>query len=267
MSAFVLTSALVGKVLGQSPKPAVGTPSVVRQNAKPSAQTFLPALVESGQAAFLQNCAFCHGRDAGGGETGPDLTRSKIVANDINGDKIAVVIKNGRPEKGMPRFSLPDEQVDGLVAFIHTQKVQAESQVGGRRGVDEEDVQSGNAKAGKDYFQGLGGCSNCHSASGDLHGVATRYTGLKLEQRFLYPEGANADVTITLPSGEKLNGKLVYRDEFTVGLKDSSGWYHSWPIEQVKYTVNAPSEAHAELLAKYTDDDIHNVMAYLQTLR
>ena len=95
---------------GQSKKPAVETPSVVRQTAKPAAQNFPPAQVESGQSLFLQNCAFCHGRDAGGGETGPDLTRSKLVAEDLRGNKIGPVVRNGRPEKGMPRFSLSDPE-------------------------------------------------------------------------------------------------------------------------------------------------------------
>lgn len=252
---------------GQSPKPAVETPSVIRQNAQPAAQTFPPALVESGQSAFLQNCAFCHGRDAGGGETGPDLTRSKLVADDVRGDKIGTVIRNGRPEKGMPRFSLPDEQIAALVAFVHTQKTRADSQVGGRRGVDPEDLQSGNVEAGKQYFNSAGKCSTCHSPTGDLQGIASRYAGLKLEERLLYPEGAKADATVTLASGETISGKVAYHDEFTLGLRDSSGWYRSWPVEQVKYTIHAPAEAHVELLTKYTDDDVHNLMAYLQTLR
>jgi hypothetical protein len=64
-----------------------------------------------------------------------------------------------------------------------------------------------------------------------------------------------------------MTGTLAYRDEFTVGLRDADGWYHSWPVSEVKYVVDAPADAHVELLAKYTDDDIHNLMAYLQTLR
>ncbi len=83
----------------------------------------------------------------------------------------------------------------------------------------------------------------------------------------LYPHDAKAEVTVSLPSGQSMTGKLAYRDEFTIGLLDSSGWYHSWPAKQVKFTMNAPAEAHAELLGKYTDADIHNLMAYLQTLR
>ena len=215
----------------------------------------------------MQNCAFCHGRDAGGGESGPDLTRSKLVAEDADGDKIGPVVKNGRPEKGMPRFNLSDPEIAGLVAFIHTQKTIAESQKGGRRGVDVEDLQTGNAEAGKQYFNGAGKCSTCHAPSADLAGIAKRFEGLKLEERLLYPRGAASKVTVTLPDGKTISGKLAYLDEFTVGLRDSANWYRSWPLSQVKYSVDSPVEAHAELLDKYSDDDIHNLMAYLQTLR
>jgi cytochrome c oxidase cbb3-type subunit 3 len=223
--------------------------------------------VENGETDFLQHCAFCHGRDAGGGETGPDLTRSKLVAADAAGNKIGPVVRGGRPDAGMPAFNLSPKQISELAAFIHHEKQEADSKQGGRRGVDDSDLQTGNAEAGKAYFNGAGTCSSCHSPTGDLAGVAKRYHGLKLEQRMLYPSRAAASVTVTLPSGETITGTLEYRDEFTIGLKDKSGWYRSWPAAQVKFTVDAPAEAHADLLARYTDADIHNLMAYLQTLR
>ncbi len=226
-----------------------------------------PATIQSGSSLFVQQCGFCHGRDAGGGEDGPDLTRSKLVAEDKGGDKIAPVIRNGRPEHGMPKFDLPAPDIAGLVAFIHDQKIIAESQKGGRRGVDVSDLQTGNVEAGKQYFTGAGKCASCHSPTGDLAGVAVRYEGLKLEQRMLYPKGAKAKIAVTLPSGETLSGELAYRDEFTVGMRDASRHYRSWPATHVKYTIDEPAEAHADLLAKYTDADIHNLMAYLQTLR
>ena len=235
------------------------------QSAKPAAHAFSPALVESGQALFLQNCAFCHGRDAGGGETGPDLTRSKLVATDIGGDKIGVVVRNGRPEQGMPPFSLSAQQIAGLVAFIHTQRDKAPQ--GGRRGVDVSDLQTGSVEAGRQYFNGAGTCSSCHSPTGDLAGVAKRYEGLKLEEEMLYPRRVPAKVDVTLPSGETISGKLAYLDEFTIGMHDTSGWYRSWPVARVKYKIDAPAEKHADLLGKYTDADIHNLMAYLQTLK
>lgn len=249
LAATLLASAVA--TFAQAPKPA-----------PPNA-----ALAEAGGAQFTQQCGFCHGRDAGGGEDGPDLTRSKLVAEDVNGDKIAPVIRNGRTEHGMPRFDLPDRDIAALVAFIHDQKIKAESQKGGRRGVDAADLQTGDVEAGKRYFNGPGTCSSCHSPTGDLAGVAKRFEGLKLEQRMLYPRGAKAKVTVTLPNGQTVTGELAYRDEFTVGLRDSAHHYHAWPAAKVKYTVDAPAEKHADLLAQYTDADIHNLMAYLQTLR
>jgi cytochrome c oxidase cbb3-type subunit 3 len=223
------------------------------------------AAAQDASAVFLQQCGFCHGRDAAGGEEGPDLTRSKLVAADVAGDKIAPVIREGRPEKGMPRFNLPDAQIAALVAFIHDQKTKAEALIGKRRGVDVADLQTGNAEAGKSYFKG--NCAACHSPTGDLAGIATRFDGLKLEQRFLYPRGAKSKLTVTLASGEKITGELAYRDEFTVGLRDEAHHYRSWSTKNVKFSIDAPAEAHADLLAKYSDDDIHNLMAYLQTLR
>jgi cytochrome c oxidase cbb3-type subunit 3 len=230
------------------------------------------ALIESGHSLFQQDCAFCHGRDAGGGETGPDLIESPVVASDLKGDKIGEVVRNGRPDKGMPRFSMSDQDLAGIVAFIHEQKARYEKHPGGRRRVDEADLQTGNAEAGKQYFNGPGTCSKCHSPTGDLAGIARRFKGLKLEMRFLYPreergEKTSATATVTLPSGETVKGKLAYHDEFTIGIRDDNGWYRAWPVARVKYKIDAPVEAHANLLGKYTDDDIHNLMAYLQTLR
>ena len=220
-----------------------------------------------GEGTFVQNCAFCHGRDAGGGEEGPDLTRSKLVADDVAGDKIGPVVLNGRQEKGMPRFKLGDQEIKDLAAYIHAQKKLAESQKGGRRGVEVADLQTGNAEAGKQYFNGAGKCATCHDVTKDLAGVASRLEGLKLEQRLMYPRGAVANVVVTLANGEKVSGKLAYKDEFHIGVRDANGWYHSWPVNAVKFAIDAPADAHAELLAKYSDDDIHNLMAYLQTLR
>jgi len=177
------------------------------------------------------------------------------------------VIRNGRPDKGMPPFELSDQQVGALVAFVHTQQQNADANKGGRKGVDVADLQTGNVEAGKRYFEGAGGCVRCHSATGDLAGIASRYQGLQLEEQMLYPRHARSKVTVTLASGEAITGRLAYLDEFTVGLVDESGNYRSWRTRDVKYKVDSPVEAHVEQFPKYTDDDIHNLMAYLQTLR
>jgi mono/diheme cytochrome c family protein len=221
----------------------------------------------AGGALFQQNCAFCHGRDAMGGETGPDLTQSKLVLGDTDGSKIAGVVREGRIEKKMPAFQFSNPELVSLVAFIRARVTAAASMKGGRRGVAVSDLQTGNVEAGRKYFNGAGGCAKCHSATGDLAGVARRYEGLSLEERMLYPRDAKSSVVVSLPSGEKVAGTLAYLDEFTVGLRDNNGIYKSWPTQIVKYKVDSPVDAHVEQFPKYTDDDIHNLMAYLQTLR
>jgi cytochrome c oxidase cbb3-type subunit III len=251
---------------GQAPvAPATQNTGPSHGGNAPPAQT--AELAAAGGSLFQQNCAFCHGRDAGGGETGPDLTRSKLVTADVGGDKIGDVVLHGRTDKGMPAFPFSSDQITQLAAFIHSQQTKAMAQNGKRKGVDVSDLQTGNVEAGKAYFNGPGGCATCHSPTGDLAGVASRYEGLQLEERMLYPKDVKSKVTVTLASGEKVSGTLAYQDEFTVGLRDATGTYRSWPTSAVKVAVDSPVEAHVALFSKYTDDDIHNLMAYIQTLR
>ena len=224
-------------------------------------------VVQAGRALFHQNCAFCHGRDAMGGESGPDLTQSKLVLSDKNGDKIAEVVRTGRPGNKMPAFNFSSQEIHSIVAFIHWRVEEAAAHPGGRRGVAVADLQTGNAATGKQYFDGAGGCVKCHSATGDLAGIATRFEGLQLERRMLYPEGAESKVTVTLPSGKSYEGTLAYLDEFTVALRDAGGVYRSWTTSRVRYKVDSPVDAHVALFSKYSDNDIHNLMAYLQTLK
>jgi cytochrome c oxidase cbb3-type subunit 3 len=232
----------------------------------PEHASFTGTQIDAGGVLFLQNCAFCHGKDTGGGESGPDLTRSKLVSSDKAGEAIGVVIRNGRTDKGMPKFNLPDSDTLNLVAFIHSQQDKAMSQTGNRKGVDESDLQTGNAEAGKRYFEGTGGCTKCHSAT-TLAGVATRYTGLRLEEQMLYPRDVKSKVTVKARNGKIFAGTLEYQDEFTIGMKDASGAYLSWPVDVVTFQVDKPVEAHVAAMIKYTDDDIHNVLAFIQTLK
>ena len=243
-----------GRAGGAAPAAPQGrgqaSPASQRPPQTSTPQQFPPEQVEAGRARFASQCGFCHGRDAGGGEGGPDLTRSELVAADVRGDRIAPVVRSGR--QNMPGFALSDADMTAIVAFIHDQKTQAESAVGGRRSVDLADLQTGNADAGKRYFDNA--CSRCHSATGDLAGIATRLQGLPLLQRMLYPGGQIRDpkrapqVTVTLPSGQVITGRLAYRDEFTIALTDASGWYRSWVATQVRFTVNDPREAHVDQL-------------------
>ena len=271
-SSFYL-GAFVALLLSFAFAAAQATSHSAKKRASATAKKTYPAsFVQQGRALFRQDCSFCHGRDATGGENGPDLTRSQLVAVDVNGDKIGSVVRNGRPDKGMPPFDRSAQQIASLVAFIHTQREAALASAGrkgngGRKGVDPEDLQTGNVEAGKKYFEGAGGCAGCHSPTGDLAGIASRYKGLELEERMLYPRDAKSTVTVTLASGQEVSGTLAYLDEFTVALTNASGTYQSWRTRDVKYKVDAHVDAHVDLFSKYTDNDVHNLMAYLQTLR
>lgn len=271
---FLTARGQAGQAPNPAPRPPASTDSPASQAPPKTAteQTYPQAQIDAGQAVFLQNCAFCHGRDAGGGETGPDLTRSSVVAEDVRGDKIGPVVHGGRADKGMPAFNLSDQDLAAVVAFIHDQKTKADSNEGGRQHVSPSDLDTGNAEAGKEFFNGAGKCSTCHSPTGDLAGIATKLQGLALLQRMLYPapgRGAAplATVTVTDPKGQTFTGKLAYRDEFTIAMRDMNDKYRSWPTDEVKYSVNDPLQAHVDLLGKYTDEEMHNVLAYLQTLK
>jgi cytochrome c oxidase cbb3-type subunit III len=241
--------------------------TVGSQGPLPEHAKFETEQIEAGGGLFLSNCAFCHGKDAGGGESGPDLTRSKLVEGDKKGEAIGNVVRNGRQEKGMPRFSLSDTEIMNLVAFIHSQQDKAMSQSGNRKGVDESDLKTGDAEAGKRYFEGTGRCSTCHSPSGDLAHIATKFTGLALLEQMLYPKNVKTKVTVKTATGQSYDGILEYQDEFHIGMKDSFGTYHSWPVTAVTFKVDNAVDQHVEIMSRYTDKDMHDVLAYLQTMK
>jgi cytochrome c oxidase cbb3-type subunit III len=244
---------------------------------RPGPETVTPQVypmeqIQAGEPRFTSQCAFCHGRDAAGGETGPDLTRSKLVAEDARGDKIGPVVRAGRSDHGMPSFDLSDADMNAIVAFIHDQKTKSEALGGGRRGVDAADLAIGDAETGRRYFNGTGGCSSCHSAIGDLAGIAARYQGLALLQRMLYPSGgkpapARPKVALSLASGQKVVGPLAAEDEFTIAILDSAGARQTYQKSAVKFKIDNPISAHFDQLGKYTDHDMHDVYAYLDTLK
>ena len=234
-------------------------------------QTYPTEQIQAGAVRFASQCGFCHGRDAAGGETGSDLTRSVLVAEDTGGDKIGPLLRAGRPERGMPSFDLTATDLGALVAFIHNQKTKFDTLGGGRRSVDVADLATGNADAGRRYFLGEGGCSRCHSATGDLTGIASRYQGLPLLRRMLYPSGQPAPappkVFLTLPAGQTVVASLAGQDEFTITVLDPAGARQTYEKSAVKSRVDDPMAAHFDQLGKYTDHDMHNVYAYLATLK
>jgi cytochrome c oxidase cbb3-type subunit 3 len=221
--------------------------------------------VERGQKQFSQSCAFCHGADATGGR-GPDLIRSELVNDDTSGVQTAQFIKSGRPEKGMPAFAtLSDGQINDIIAFLHDRIKNQSVEPGGDYPLARLLV--GNADAGRAFFAGAGGCSSCHSPTGDLKGIATRLKPLDLQQRMLMPETGPPTATVHPKGGSTVEGRLAALDEFRIALRDAQGWYRSFDRNQVTFEIKDRRAAHHALLPKWTDTEIHDAFAYLETLK
>jgi cytochrome c oxidase cbb3-type subunit 3 len=235
---------------------------------QPKPPAFDMAAVERGRVQFKSSCGFCHADDATGNRA-PDLIRSALLSHDVNGDMLAPVIKNGRPEKDMPAFStLSDKTIADMVAFLHKQAYDAMHSAGVPNDYPLAKLLTGNAADGKAYFNGAGGCSGCHSPIGDLAGVAKRYGPVALQQRFLYPSrGVKITATVTLRDGRKMEGVVVHGDEFEIAITGADGWYHSWKRSEVNVVIHDPMAAHQALMEKYTDKDMHDLFAYLETLQ
>ena len=234
-----------------------------------------PAAIERGKALYGVNCQFCHGADTRGGDSGPSLLRSSIVLDDQQGELIAAVIQNGRPDRGMPKFAFSREQTSDVAAFIHTFKA---------AGYDESRLKPasiivGDAKAGAAFFNAK--CAACHSTTDDLRGISTKIPDERmLQQTWLMPGSGGrggpapvtlepVTVTVTLPSGEKIDGTLDRLDDFAVSLTTADGSRRSFRTtgDTPKVDVHDPLEPHRDLLRTYADADIHNVTAFLVTLK
>jgi cytochrome c oxidase cbb3-type subunit 3 len=240
--------------------------AVANSPALPQQTETVDPAIERGHKQFEQACGFCHGPDATGAR-GPDLVRSPLVAHDVKGDLIGGVIRQGRPDKGMPAMPLTEAQVSDIAAFLHARAAAALSSNGVPSEYPVEKLLTGNADAGKVFFNGAGGCNKCHSPTGDLNKIASKYPPVDLEAHMLYPGGRHTTAVVTLPSSEEIKGPLEHADDFMVSLRDASGWYRSFSREQVKVELQDALAGHRELLGKLTQADVHNLFAYLETLK
>lgn len=233
-----------------------------------------PQTLERGKAAFVSQCAGCHGSNAKGGEGGPDLIRSVAVIDDENGNLIAPIVRGARQAQGMPKFDLPQTQILEIAAFLHD-GVRAAAERGTYKILN---IVSGNAKAGEAYFNGAGKCNTCHSPTGDLKGIGSKYDAITLQSRFLMPAGGRGNarrvtspivVTVTTAPGKTVKGTLERIDDFSVSLTDEAGNYRSFARNGnvPKVELKDPLQAHYDMLTKYTDADMHNLTAWLVTLK
>jgi mono/diheme cytochrome c family protein len=233
-----------------------------------------PASVERGKQNFSSTCGFCHGASGKGGEKGPDLLRSVLVLDDEGGKSIGPVILKGRPEKGMPRFPLTPEQITDIANFLHN-SIEATKD---RDNYKILNIVTGDPKAGQAYFNGAGKCASCHSVEGDLKKIGAKYDPIKLQSKMIQPDmmwtegdkpAVAISVTVTLPSGESFTGTPIFADDFTVSLREADGTYRSFTRHKdvPRVEIKNRLQAHLDQLMHYSDADIHNLTAYLVTLK
>ncbi len=272
---FLVAGALaMAHMYAQEPEPGGGRGGRGRGGAEATRQ-FLglgPApdvtAAKLGEPLYKENCATCHGANARGAQ-GPNLVRSVVVLHDEKGNEIGPVIKQGRPQAGMPAFpGLKDDQIYKISEYLHLQvELAANRGSYGQTYASERNQTSGDAAKGKVYFDAH--CTQCHSATGDLAHIATKFSQPPLMQaRFLWPADRGAEkATVTTADGKSFSGSIRHQDDFGISLVDSSGEYHYWPLDQVTVKTEDKLEGHRALLPRYSDADIHNVTAYLLTLK
>jgi cytochrome c oxidase cbb3-type subunit III len=228
-----------------------------------------PEAVARGGKVFATFCAGCHGTNASGRPGAPDLIRSVIVLDDEKAILVGPVIREGRPDKGMPKLPLTEQQISDVTSWLHAKTYAA----GHRSTYTFGNVLTGDARLGKVYFDGAGKCFECHSAEGDLAKIGQKYDPFTLQFTWLHPKERGSarstpTVTVTLASGQSLSGPLDYIDDFFVSFRGADRFLRSFKRDSVlKVQIHNPLQAHVDQLRLYTDADIHNITAYLSTLR
>ena len=236
-----------------------------------------PEVIKKGNGLYGIYCRACHGADLRGGDQGgPNLLRSQLVLNDQDGELILPVVQNGRMNPGMPvmpPLNIPPEDVKAIATYIHSVTASARGQGAPPEGPPVElNIVVGDAKAGQAYFASK--CSSCHSATGDLQGIATRVSNPMQLQNYWVGGGRGVPskpvtVTVTDASGQKVEGRLGRIDDFIVVVVQDDGMSRSFRRDGdvPKIEIRDPREAHRKMLPAYSDKDIHDVTAYLVTLK
>ena len=243
---------------------------IQQQRALPSAE-----VIGRGDDLYQVNCRLCHGPDLRGGDQGgPNLLRSEAVLNDIEGEVIGVALLNGQGR--MPSFdNFSNNDIAAIAGYIHSVKATSEGQ-GSTPPVDYDlDILVGDAAAGERYFNQE--CVSCHSVTGDLEGISSRIiddytmqnTWVAGGRRQAGQGGLLTRATVTLSGGELVEGRLLRYDDFFISLRTEDGSYRSFTRRGDSPTVELddPLTRHRELWGELTDSNIHDVTAYLETIK
>lgn len=228
------------------------------------------AAAARGNPIFQQNCAFCHGPQARGA-TGPGLITSDEVLGDDHGERLLPFLKKGRPQRGMPGFpTMSDGQLKDISEFIHLQ-VEA---VANRGTYHVLNIVVGNVAMGKAYVSAH--CMSCHSSETFAH-IATQFRSPdQLQRGWIWPRrtaGSGDDslpisATVKTPDGVSISGRVTQISDFRITLVDVAGQTHLIERDHgAEVGIKDPLAAHQEMIMTLTNEAMHNVTAYLETLK
>jgi cytochrome c oxidase cbb3-type subunit 3 len=225
--------------------------------------------IARGLPAYNSTCGYCHGERGKGGKAGPDLIASLVTLHDEDGVQFAKVVRGPEHSK-VVKIDASDSQMADIAAYLHSRVIYAS----GRGQVHVSEVLVGDPKAGEQYFNGAGGCNKCHSPGGDLKGIGAKYDPPTLQERLVMPRGGRGGfnrgtATLTLPSGETIKGAPLRVTDFDVTLRLADGSTRTWARDHgvPKVEIADPLQAHIDLMTKLSDTDMHNLTAYLATLK
>lgn len=298
-----VTGGAPGRDAAAPQQPATAAPAARPPVARPVVDQ---AAHDRGRAIWAIQCVDCHGAQARGSDTGPNIIRTTTVnfnrLDQQAGSVLGPFLKKGHPTQGKkPSASFTDAEIVDLANFL---RQRVNDTMRGSPIFTVGDIVTGDAKAGQAFFTGIGGCATCHTASErPLAGVATRIPApVDLQQRMLFPgsgrggrggrgrggpppAGAPAapaaapaagpavdrnavTVSIASGSGAPLSGVLVEESDFYVTLRDAGGTTRTVRRGPgVTITKTNPLQAHIDLLDRITDAQIHDVVAYLETMK
>lgn len=237
-----------------------------------------PELIARGRDLYGVSCRLCHGADLRGGDMGGvSLVRSELVLNDQKGELMMEIIQKGRSRPGMPpmpAIGMSEENVVAVAEYIHS--VLASGRGGGP--AVPLNLLVGDAGAGQAYFKA--NCSSCHSSTGDLAGIGGRIpdimvlqntwvAGMRIAGGREAPVPKASTVTVTVPKGTPISGELVRMDDFIVIMRMPDGTERSFRREGdlPEIYVKNPREPHIKLWTTLQDKDMHDVTAYLASLK
>jgi cytochrome c oxidase cbb3-type subunit III len=220
------------------------------------------AAAARGEPLFKQNCAFCHGQTARGA-TGPSLITSDLVLSDDHGERLSPFLKKGSPEKGMPAFAtMSDQQLRDISEFLHLQV----EDVANRGTYKVLNILVGNAAKGKAYVESH--CMSCHSTESFSH-IAIKYRSPEELQRYWIWPARKPNITANVKTSDgTISGRVTQMSDFRITMVDGSGKSQSFDRGSgVEVQVNDPLAAHQDIVMTLTNEDMHNVTAYLETLK